>query len=126
MCFVDTTRQPLAGEVDGREYYFVTAEEFQSLVESDELIEHTVIKHEKLTDAGRNKYCRVSVESLDRLIVEDEHCYGMSCRALSEAQAIGSACIVLVLDMDGAKLWKESPPDADMEITFVFVRVSNK
>lgn len=117
-----TTRQPLAGEVDGREYYFINAGEFQTLVESDELIEHTVIRHEKLTDAGRNKYCRASVESLDKLIVEDENLYGMSFRALSEAQAVGSACVVLVLDMDGAKLWKDNPPDADMEITFVFIR----
>ena len=35
-----TTRAPRAGEVDGREYFFVTKEEFEAAIERDELIEH--------------------------------------------------------------------------------------
>lgn len=35
-----TTRQPRPGEVHGREYFFVSDEEFQSMIEKDELIEH--------------------------------------------------------------------------------------
>ncbi len=35
-----TTRQPRAGEVDGREYFFVSQEHFKSMVESDALIEY--------------------------------------------------------------------------------------
>lgn len=35
-----TTRAPRPGEVDGREYFFVTREEFESMVERGELLEH--------------------------------------------------------------------------------------
>lgn len=35
-----TTRQPRAGEVDGREYFFVSHEHFKSMVENDALIEY--------------------------------------------------------------------------------------
>lgn len=42
MCFSTsaTTRQPRPGEVDGREYFFVTRERFAEMVERDELLEH--------------------------------------------------------------------------------------
>lgn len=35
-----TTRQPRSGEVDGREYFFVSQEHFKSMVENDALIEY--------------------------------------------------------------------------------------
>ena len=35
-----TTRQPREGEVDGREYFFKTVEEFEQLIAEDALIEH--------------------------------------------------------------------------------------
>ena len=35
-----TTRQPRTGEVDGREYFFKTVEEFESLIAEDGFIEH--------------------------------------------------------------------------------------
>ncbi len=35
-----TTRQPREGEVDGREYFFVSQEHFKSMVENDALIEY--------------------------------------------------------------------------------------
>ncbi|MCI8951438.1 MAG: guanylate kinase [Lachnospiraceae bacterium] len=35
-----TTRQPRAGEVDGREYFFVSQEHFKSMVENEALIEY--------------------------------------------------------------------------------------
>ena len=34
-----TTRQPRPGEMDGREYYFVTPEEFQRNIDNDNLLE---------------------------------------------------------------------------------------
>lgn len=42
MCFSTsvTTRSPRPGEVDGREYFFITPERFQEMVENDELLEH--------------------------------------------------------------------------------------
>ncbi len=35
-----TTRQPRPGEVDGREYFFITRERFAEMVANDELLEH--------------------------------------------------------------------------------------
>lgn len=35
-----TTRPPRAGEIDGKSYFFVTREKFQSMVENGELLEH--------------------------------------------------------------------------------------
>ncbi len=36
-----TTRKPRPGEVDGRDYLFVTKERFEEMIENGELIEHT-------------------------------------------------------------------------------------
>jgi guanylate kinase len=38
---LDTSRAPRAGEVNGREYHFVSREEFEKLVDEGKLIEHT-------------------------------------------------------------------------------------
>lgn len=35
-----TTRQPREGEVHGREYFFVTEDEFQAMIRDDRLLEH--------------------------------------------------------------------------------------
>lgn len=35
-----TTRNPRQGEVHGREYFFLTVEEFENLIEKDQFIEH--------------------------------------------------------------------------------------
>ena len=35
-----TTRNPREGEVDGREYFFKTSEEFEKMIAQDELIEY--------------------------------------------------------------------------------------
>jgi guanylate kinase len=35
-----TTREPRPGEVDGREYFFITQERFDEMVEAGELLEH--------------------------------------------------------------------------------------
>ena len=35
-----TTRTPRTGEVNGREYFFVTTEEFEKMIDEDGLIEH--------------------------------------------------------------------------------------
>ena len=37
-----TTRAPREGEVDGREYFFVTREKFEQMIEEEQLIEHAV------------------------------------------------------------------------------------
>jgi guanylate kinase len=38
-----TTRKPRPGEVDGREYYFRTREEFENMVKSGEMLEHAEV-----------------------------------------------------------------------------------
>jgi guanylate kinase len=38
-----TTRAPRPGELDGREYYFRTREEFESMVKSGEMLEHAEV-----------------------------------------------------------------------------------
>ncbi len=35
-----TTRQPREGEVDGRDYHFVSREAFEAMIDNDELLEH--------------------------------------------------------------------------------------
>ncbi len=35
-----TTRAPRRGEVEGRDYYFVTPQRFQQMIDADELLEH--------------------------------------------------------------------------------------
>lgn len=44
MCFSTsvTSRKPRPGEVDGREYFFIDAENFEQMVRNDELLEHAV------------------------------------------------------------------------------------
>lgn len=38
-----TTRQPRAGEVDGRDYHFLSVEEFERRVTADEFLEHALV-----------------------------------------------------------------------------------
>jgi guanylate kinase len=38
-----TTREPRRGEVDGVDYYFVSKEEFQRMLDEDELLEHALV-----------------------------------------------------------------------------------
>lgn len=38
-----TTRQPRVGEVDGVNYYFITKEKFESMIENDEFLEYAYV-----------------------------------------------------------------------------------
>ena len=38
-----TTRQPRPGEVDGKDYYFITKDKFHEMVENDEFLEHATV-----------------------------------------------------------------------------------
>ncbi len=38
-----TTREPRPGEENGRDYYFVSHERFQEMIEADELLEHAIV-----------------------------------------------------------------------------------
>jgi guanylate kinase len=70
-----TTRGPRAGEENGREYHFVTKEEFQDLVEKKGFVEHAQF--------GGN-------------------CYGTSIKAVEDIAEKGRVCI---LDIEMEVCW---------------------
>ncbi|KAF1970526.1 guanylate kinase [Bimuria novae-zelandiae CBS 107.79] len=70
-----TTRSPRAGEENGREYHFVTQDEFQELVDKKGFVEHAQF--------GGN-------------------CYGTSIKAVEDIAAQGRVCI-LDIEMEGVK-----------------------
>ena len=80
-----TTRAPRPGEVDGVHYRFVSEEEFDRMVEEDELLEWAVVHR-----AAR---------------------YGTPRRPVQEALAAGRLAM-LEIDLQGARLVRDSMPDA--------------
>ena len=79
-----TTRKPRAGEVEGREYFFVSKEQFLSMVEEDALIEHA-------------QYV--------------DNYYGTPKRYVEEQRAAGKD-VILEIEIQGALKIKEKFPDA--------------
>lgn len=79
-----TTRAPREGEVDGREYYFKTVEEFESLIEENGFIEHA-------------KYV--------------ENYYGTP-RAFVESELKAGRNVILEIEVDGALQIKKQYPNA--------------
>lgn len=86
LCFSTsaTTRQPRPGEVDGREYFFVTQQCFDEMVAHDELLEHAVYV--------TNSY------GTPRRFVEDKLEAGMN--------------VLLDIEVQGARQVAEKCPDA--------------
>ena len=80
-----TTRAPRPGEVDGVHYWFVPDEEFDRMVEEDELLEWAVV----------HKAAR----------------YGTPRRPVEEALAAGRPTL-LEIDLQGARLVRDSMPEA--------------
>lgn len=78
-----TTRGPRTGEVDGREYFFKTAEEFEKMIAKDELIEYA-------------KYVN--------------NYYGTP-RAYVEEQLAAGKDVILEIEIQGALKVKEKFPD---------------
>jgi guanylate kinase len=82
-----TTRQPRAGEVQGREYFFVTDQEFDQMIAQNELLEYAVVHQ-----ANRYGTPRGPVDA-----------------ALKAGQQI-----ILEIDIQGAEQVKGSMPDANL------------
>lgn len=80
-----TTRKPRPGEVDGRHYYFVSNEEFDTMVERGDMLEWAVVH-------GRNRY-------------------GTPRYAVDEALAAGRMPL-LEIDLQGARQIRASMPEA--------------
>ncbi len=81
-----TTRAPRPGEEDGVHYFFVSAEEFDTLVEEGQMLEWAVVH-------GRNRY-------------------GTLRRTVEAAMAEGRS-VLLEIDLQGARQVKESMPEAN-------------
>ena len=79
-----TTRAPRPGEVDGREYFFVSFERFQEMVRRDELLEHAEFV---------------------------SNCYGTP-RAYVEEKLSAGMNVVLDIEVQGARQVKEKMPEA--------------
>lgn len=79
-----TTRAPRAGEVDGRDYFFVTRDEFESLIHTDGLLEWA--------DVHGNRYGTP--------------------RAEVEKRVLEGVQVILEIDPQGALQVKERDPDA--------------
>ncbi len=82
-----TTRAPRPGEVDGQHYHFVSAKEFDHLIDSDGLLEWATVH-------GVNRY------GTPRKAVEDQLAAGNS--------------VLLEIDLQGARQVKQHAPDAVM------------
>ena len=79
-----TTRAPRPGEVEGIQYYFVNRDEFATMVEADDLLEHA-------TFAG--------------------NCYGTPRQAVLDHLAAGRPTL-LEIELEGARQVRRSMPDA--------------
>ena len=80
-----TTREPRPGEVDGREYFFISMTDFDQQIANNQMLEYAVVH-------GTNKY------GTPRLPVE---------RALAQGQTV-----ILEIDIQGAKQIKQAMPEA--------------
>lgn len=80
-----TTRKKTAADVEGRDYHFVSTEEFQRAIADDELLEHACVFNRDY--------------------------YGTPRRAVNEALAAGRI-MILEIDVQGAIQVRESMPEA--------------
>jgi guanylate kinase len=79
-----TTRSPRPGEENGREYFFKTVEEFEAMIEADELLEHA-----KYVD----NYYGTPAEYVERMLNEGKD-------------------VILEIEQQGALQIKKKRPDA--------------
>jgi len=79
-----TTRAPREGEVDGKDYFFVSHDEFRRMIDEDELLEHAVYV---------------------------DNCYGTPKKAL-DMQLDAGMDVILDIEVQGAMQIRELRPDA--------------
>ena len=80
-----TTREPRPGEVEGKNYFFLTHDEFDGLIADGEMLEYATVH-------GRNKY-------------------GTPRKPVLEALARGEH-VILEIDLQGARQVRNTMPDA--------------
>lgn len=81
-----TTRSPRPGEIDGKSYFFISKDEFESRIAREEMLEYTLF-------TSNNNY------------------YGTPKREVEEALLAGTD-IILEIEVDGAMQVKSKMPDA--------------
>lgn len=92
-----TTRPPRGSEQNGKEYFFVTREEFEAMIAADEFLEYANVfgnKPESIT-----------------MLATDGHYYGTARRFLRQAEASGND-LLLDIDVQGAAQVKKKIPEA--------------
>ncbi len=90
-----TTRAPRPGEVDGKDYLFVTHARFEEMIEKGELIEHTVFN---------NNYYGTPKAPLERMIEEGQI-------VILEIEVDGAEQIMSLFDKNDVISVFLSPPD---------------
>ncbi len=85
-----TTRAPREGEVDGREYFFKTREEFEALIKNEEVLEYTVYNG-NYYGTLKSEAERISASGAD-LILEIEVDGGGQVKKL-----LGGRCVTVML-----------------------------
>lgn len=79
-----TTRKPRPGEVDGREYYFVTEEEFAQKVANNEFVEYANVfanrygtlrsEVERRLAMGQNVVLDIDVQGAEQVLAREKDC----------------------------------------------------
>lgn len=82
-----TTREPRAGEVNGREYFFVETEEFKQMIDRDEFLEWAVV-HGKLYGTSRSQVARELNSGRDIILEVDVQGAASVRRLLPESVSI--------------------------------------
>lgn len=72
-----TTRQPRPGEIDGRDYLFVSHERFAAMIENGELLEHAIVYSDykgiprqqvrQALDSGQDVVMRIDVQGAETI-----------------------------------------------------------
>ncbi len=93
-----TTRRRRDGETDGVDYYYVSDEQFQKLIDEDQLVEHVVYQGDQ---------------------------YGTSRGEISRVFAAGDD-LMLNIDVQGARLLQQKGIDADATAVFIFLTTPNR
>ena len=72
-----TTRSPRPGEENGREYYFISEEEFARRVENDEFIEYAPVFRGEVSRRlaqGQNVVLDIDVQGAEQVIAREKDC----------------------------------------------------
>jgi len=72
-----TTRKPRPGEIDGRDYFFVSHERFAAMIENGELLEHAIVYNDykgipkqqvrQALDSGQDVVMRIDVQGAETI-----------------------------------------------------------